>query len=213
MRTRLCGSGCAAAAIRTELRGGGGGRGGRQGRKRWRGLCLLVAAVLSAATLFASSADAFAPVGVPAPARSGMWLRPATYSTYLGSACLQPESKGWVEIWGVGGCASRVRGVQHRHGQVPVLRCSEDNESQGETKNLQDKRARQEVQDNNSNNNIDNQDTMPILPEPASRLWGEWTDIEVKAATVMWVNRMVIGLGEIRKRQFHIVFKIYSQDI
>ena len=39
-----------------------------------------------------------------------------------------------------------------------------------------------------------NEDTMPSLPEPASPLWGDWTDIEVKAATVIWVNRMVIGL-------------------
>ena len=36
--------------------------------------------------------------------------------------------------------------------------------------------------------------TMPSLPKPASPLWGDWTDIEVKAATVIWVNRMVIGL-------------------
>jgi len=35
---------------------------------------------------------------------------------------------------------------------------------------------------------------MPSLPKPASALWGDWTDIEVKAATVIWVNRMVIGL-------------------
>jgi len=39
-----------------------------------------------------------------------------------------------------------------------------------------------------------NEDVMRSLPEPASVLWGTWTDIEVKAATVMWVNRMVIGL-------------------
>ena len=37
-------------------------------------------------------------------------------------------------------------------------------------------------------------DTMPNRPEPVSPLWGDWTDIEVKAATVIWVNRMVIGL-------------------
>jgi hypothetical protein len=38
------------------------------------------------------------------------------------------------------------------------------------------------------------EDTMPSSPEPVSPLWGDWTDIEVKAATVIWVNRMVIGL-------------------
>ena len=38
------------------------------------------------------------------------------------------------------------------------------------------------------------EDTMPNLPQPVSPLWGDWTDIEVKAATVIWVNRMVIGL-------------------
>ncbi|EKX53193.1 hypothetical protein GUITHDRAFT_100902 [Guillardia theta CCMP2712] len=37
-------------------------------------------------------------------------------------------------------------------------------------------------------------DPMPSAPNPVSKLWGEWTDIEVKAATVIWVNRLVIGL-------------------
>jgi len=30
--------------------------------------------------------------------------------------------------------------------------------------------------------------------EPAAGLWRDWTRIEVKAATALWVNRMVIGL-------------------
>ena len=96
----------------------------------------------------------------------------------------------------------RANGRIHRHAihskglcsQQPLFQSAARRWGQGESGKVQGCHARRVPALRSSNGGSNNEDTMPSLPDPASLLWKDWTDIEVKAATVIWVNRMVIGL-------------------